>query len=490
MLPVRHVRLLLLFAAAVALEAKPNIVLIVADDLGYAELSCQGARDLPTPNIDSLAENGIRFTNGYVSAPVCCPSRAGLMTGRIQTRFGHELNAIGVQNLDEGIGLPLSERTLADLLKAQGYATGLVGKWHLGAGASRHPMRRGFDEFYGFLNEGHYYVPEPYLGVTTWLRIAKNPEGPGPILRRGRFVFSDHMGNDEPTYDRENPVMRGIAPITETRYLTDALGEEAVDFIDRHRDGPFFLYLAFNAPHSPMQAADAYMQKFAGVDDIHRRIFLAMTANMDAAVGRVLAKLRSLGLEEDTLVFFLSDNGGPTRELTSSNAPLREGKGQVYEGGLRVPFLAQWKARWPKGRVDQRPIVSLDVAPTALAAAEAPLPTDLDGVDLTPYLTGEKNERPHPTLFFRYGSRIAVRHGDWKMVGRYEQGVGLKEPELYNLEADLGESEDLAAREPERLQQLERILADYDAQMVAPLWGPDPRSRSTKTNVPLELLEQ
>jgi arylsulfatase B len=480
----------LLLAASLSLAAKPNIVLIVADDLGYAELSCQGARDLPTPHIDSLAENGVRFTSGYVSAPVCCPSRAGFLTGRYQTRFGHETNAIGVQNLGEDIGLPLSERTLADLLKAQGYATGLVGKWHLGAHASRHPMQRGFDEFYGFLNEGHYYVPKPYLGVTTWLRIADNPEGPGPRLQRGRFIFSDHMGGDEPTYDLENPILRGIAPITEPRYLTEALADEAVSFIERHRDGPFFLYLAFNAPHSPMQAGDTYMERFAHIEDIHRRIFVAMTAQMDDAVGRVLGKLRQAGVEEDTLVFFFSDNGGPTRELTSSNAPLREGKGQVYEGGLRVPFLMQWKARLPQGRVDQRPVISLDVAPTALAAAEAPLPSNLDGVDLTPYLTGEKNERPHETLFFRYATRIALRKDDWKLVGRYEQGEGLQSPELYNLDADLGETADLAKREPDVLADLVRILREYDAQMVPPLWGPDPRSRSTRTNVPLELLEQ
>jgi arylsulfatase B len=239
-----------------------------------------------------------------------------------------------------------------------------------------------------------------------------------------------------------------------------------------------------------MQAADAYMRKYAHVEDVHRRIFLAMTAHMDDSIGRVLAKLRSADLEDDTLVFFFSDNGGPTRELTSSNAPLREGKGQVYEGGLRVPFLIQWKARLPRGKIDQRPIIALDVAPTALAAAEAPLPTNLDGVDLLPYLTGENSQRPHQTLFFRYGSRIALRHGDWKLVGRYEQGAGLKDGELYNLESDLGESTDLATREPDVLIELERILADYDAQMVAPLWGPDPRSRSTRTNVPLELLER
>ncbi|MBI1358317.1 MAG: sulfatase-like hydrolase/transferase [Acidobacteria bacterium] len=481
---------LVALAAVASLAAKPNIVLIVADDLGYAELGCQGAKDLPTPRIDSIAAGGVRFTNGYVTAPVCCPSRAGFLTGRMQTRFGHERNAIGVQNLDAEIGLPLDQATLADLLKPAGYKTALVGKWHLGAHPTRRPHRRGFDEFFGFLNEGHYYVPQPYEGVWTWLRIAKNPYGAWNRLQVGPFVFSDHMGSDEPTYDLENPLRRGDDPVSEPEYLTDALAREAVDFIDRNKRDPFFLYLAFNAPHSPMQAADAYMERFRDIEDIHRRIFVSMVANLDDAVGRVLDKLEAEGLTEDTLIFFLSDNGGPTKELTSSNAPLREGKGQVYEGGLRVPFLAQWKGRWPEGKIDARPASSLDIVPTALAAAGAPLPDGLDGVDLTPWLTGERNENPHDVLFWRYIQRIALRRGDWKVVARYDAERGPHELELYNLAADLGETTDLAAREPERLETLRRLLGEYDAQMVDSLWGADPRSRSTRTNVPLEALRE
>ncbi len=475
---------------AAALSAKPNIVLIVADDLGYSELSCQGAVDLPTPHIDSLAQNGVRFTSGYVSAPVCCPSRAGYLTGRIQTRFGHERNAIGVQNLDESVGLPLDEETLAELLKPAGYKTALVGKWHLGAHPNRRPHRRGFDEFFGFLNEGHYFVPRPYAGVWTWLRIASNPFGPYPRLQTGPFVFSDHMGADEPTYDLENPIRRGDEPLVEPAYLTDALAREAVDFIDRGKDGPFFLYLSFNAPHSPMQAADKYMERFRHIDDIHRRIFVAMVANMDDAVGRVLGKLDEEGLTDDTIIVFFSDNGGPTRELTSSNLPLREGKGQVYEGGLRVPYLVQWKAGWPQGKVDGRPVSALDVVPTALAAAGLTPPENLDGVDLTPYLTGEKNENPHEALFWRYTERIALRRGDWKAVGRYDPDRGPYDLELYNLSADLGETVDLAAREPERLEALRRLMEQQDKEMIPSLWGADPRSRSTRTNVPLEILKE
>jgi arylsulfatase B len=232
------------------------------------------------------------------------------------------------------------------------------------------------------------------------------------------------------------------------------------------------------------------MERFSHIQDIHRRIFVAMVANLDDAIGRVLGKLDGEGLTDDTLIFFLSDNGGPTRELTSSNAPLREGKGQVYEGGLRVPYLAQWKAAWPEGKIDSRAVSALDIVPTALAAAGVSPPDDLDGVDLTPFLTGEVNEDPHEALFWRYTSRIALRRGDWKAVGRYDAERGAHELELYNLAADLGETTDLAAREPERLEAFRRLIEQQDAQMIDPLWGADPRSRSTKTNVPLEILKE
>lgn len=492
---MRALAILLCFACFVCSLAgadKPNIIVVMADDLGYNELSCQGATDLPTPFIDSIAENGVRFTSGYVSAPVCCPSRAGMITGRYQTRIGHELNAIGVQNRDEHVGLPLGERTIADRLKELGYATGLVGKWHLGAHRDRHPLNRGFDEFYGFLHEGRYYLPKPYLGATTWLRIARNPYAPGERLIRGRYVFSDHMGNgmDEPTYDLENPVLRGFDPIVESEYLTDALAREAVDFIDRHADEPFFLFLSFNAPHSPMQAADNYMERFAHIEDLHRRIFVAMVANLDDAVGRVTAKLESEGLYDDALVFFLSDNGGPTRELTSSNRPLREGKGRVYEGGLRVPFLMQWKNRIPAGLIDDRAVIALDILPTALAAAGAAEPAaGLDGVDLTPYLTTKPHETPHQTLFWRYGSRIALRHGDWKAVGRYGSDRGPYDLELYALGNDLAETQDRAQDFPEQVEEMRGLIERYDAEMVPPAWTGDSRSRPTRENIPLvELL--
>ena len=293
-----------------AAERQPNIVLLVADDLGYGELGCQGNAQIPTPHIDSIANDGVRFTNGYVTAAFCSASRAGLMTGRYQTRFGYEFNPIGASNEDPNAGLPVKEQTLADLLQNVGYTTALVGKWHLGGTAKYHPQRRGFDEFFGFLHEGHYFVPSPYSGVTTMLRrkaLPGNSKGRWTSAD-GKTVYSTHMGHNEPDYDADNPLYKAGQPVEEQTYLTDALTREATSFIERSKDRPFFLYLAYNAVHSPLQGADRYMQKFSSIDDIHRRIFAAMLGSLDDSVGSVLDCLQQNGLDQTTLVFFISDN--------------------------------------------------------------------------------------------------------------------------------------------------------------------------------------
>lgn len=452
---------------------RPNIVLLVADDLGYGELGCQGNGEIPTPHIDSIAKHGVRFTAGYVTAPYCSASRAGLMTGRYQTRFGYEFNPIGARNADPGIGLPASETTLAEHLRNAGYATGLIGKWHLGGHAKYHPLRRGFDEFFGFLHEGHFYVPPPYRGVTTMLRRRALPgDGTGRwISGDGKTVLSTHMRSNEPAYDANNPLLRGGQPVTERAYLTDAFTREAVDFIGRHRDRPFFLYLAWNAVHSPLQGADGYMRKFAGIKDVHRRIFAAMLANLDDSVGAVLKKLRDEKLEENTMVIFLSDNGGPTRELTSSNKPLRGGKGDVYEGGIRVPFLMRWKGKLPPGKVDRRSVISLDVYATAAALSGKPAKRPLDGVDLLPFLTGRDKRPPHETLFWRLGRRTALRSGDWKLL-RNPRGRAKSEWELYDLSNDLGESRNLAATNTAKLDELQTEWKRLNGEMKPPSWTP------------------
>jgi arylsulfatase A-like enzyme len=415
---------LLLGLAFCAAADRPNILLILADDLGYGELSCQGNPQIPTPHIDSLATNGIRFTSGYVTAPVCSPSRAGLMTGRYGQRFGYETNPQG-KDVTGNVGLPVAETTLADRMKAAGYATGLFGKWHLGYKPQFHPQRRGFDEFVGFLRAQHDYFKNAGL----------------------------------------DPIMRGRERVKDFDYTTDLFAQETAAFIGKHRTEPWFAYLSFNAVHIPLQASEKHTQRFAAIADAKRRTFAGMVSAMDDAVGVVLAQLRELKIDDNTLIVFFSDNGGPTGVTTSRNDPLRGQKGDVLEGGIRVPFILQWKGRLPAGQVDDRPIISLDILPTALAAAGAPVDASLEGVNLLPYLTGGNAEAPHAALFWRYGKKRAVRLGDWKLT---DQGDGAK---LYNLAADIGEKDDLAAKEPGRLKELAAAYEQWNAKNAGAAHG-------------------
>ena len=416
--------------------ARPNIILIVADDLGYGELGCYGGKEIPTPNLDTLARNGVRFTSGYVSCPVCSPTRAGLITGRYQQRFGHEFNP-GAAVLREGVefGLPLSEVTLAERLQAAGYATGMVGKWHLGPGEKYHPLRRGFQEYFGFLGGAH-----PYLPAAT---AAKKKAA------------------------QRQDVFRGFDPVRETEYLTDAFTREAVAYVKAHKDRPFFLYLTYNAVHSPLQAIEKYSSRFAGINDARRRTFAAMLSALDDGVGAVLGALREAAIEEKTLVFFISDNGGPTPLTTSGNGPFRGYKAQALEGGIRVPFLVQWKGRLPAGKTYDASVISLDIVPTALAAAGVSLAADakIDGVDLLPHLTGKTEKPPHEALFWRFGQWSAIRKGPWKLLK--ERGAW----RLFDLSSDLGEAKDLAAEKKDLVAEMKGELERWEAQLAEPLWG-------------------
>ncbi len=405
-------------------KQKPNIVVIVADDLGYADLGIQGSADIVTPNIDSIARGGIRFTNGYVTAPVCAPSRAGFLTGRYQQRFGLELLP------DEGdrtFGLSVAEMTMANRLKPLGYTTGAIGKWHLGTQSQFAPQQRGFDEFFGFLIGMHSY--------TVW---------------------------NQPN----NPILRGTQSVTETTYLTDALSREAVDFVQRNQSQPFYLHLAYNAPHDPMQATNEYLARFPNITDTNRRTFAAMMAAMDDGVGNVLAKLRELKLEENTLVIFFSDNGGIPRVNTSKNDPFSGQKDQLLEGGIRIPFMMQWKGYLSAGVVNSAPMISLDVFPTAVSAAMGKNFSDpaLDGVNLIPFLSGVETARPHETLYWRSGvTQYALRAGDWKLL------FFQNSTRLYNLATDPSESANLASSNPTKLSELKAIYDQWNAQLpVAP----------------------
>lgn len=398
------------------------------------------------------------------------------MSGRYQARFGYDDNPTGARNELPNAGLPSNIKTVAERLQNAGYATALIGKWHLGGAAKFHPLRRGFDEFFGFTHEGHYFVPPPYRGVTTMLRRKALPfeaSDAAGIRQRwtsadGRTILTTHMGYSEPDYDANNPIVRQSQPVNEQAYLTDALTREAVDFIERHQERPFFLYLAFNAVHSPLQGADKYMQRFAHIEDVHRRIFAAMLSNMDDAVGEVMAKLRTAGLAENTLVFFLSDNGGPTRELTSSNLPLRGEKGRLYEGGVRVPFLCQWPNAFPSGQTIDKPVISLDIAATLLEVAKAAPDSKADGMSLVAALSGKSGELPFDReLFWRMRGKRALRSGDWKVV-QHPRSSGSRW-ELFNLADDLKEEHDLSAEFPEKLKLLVKRWEAMNAEMAEPV---------------------
>jgi arylsulfatase A-like enzyme len=431
------------FAATPPLAAEavqPNVLILFADDLGYADLGIQGAKDIPTPHIDSIGKNGVRCTSGYVSSPMCSPSRAGLLTGRSQSRFGHDINWEPEWPVDpnDRRGLPLREKTIADHLKAAGYHTGIVGKWHLGEAAPFHPHKRGFNEFFGFISGGHNY-------------------------------FTAHY-RETPPLNHYNTVLErdGVPQPAKPGYLTTVLGEESAAFIRRNKQKPWLLYAAFNAPHTPLQATPELLERVKHIGDGERRTYAAMIVGLDDAVGHILRQLREADLEENTLIFFLSDNGGTTENNTSSNLPLRGRKGQMWEGGIRVPFLAQWKAVLPAGKTYDRPVSSMDILPTALAAAGGSSIADqpLDGVDLLPFLIGKKSGDPHEMLFWRIAERDiwAVRAGDYKLI---KQG---SETNLYDLSKDPREARDLGGRLPEVRDRLQKAFTDWQATLSAPLW--------------------
>jgi arylsulfatase A-like enzyme len=426
---------------------QPNIVVILADDLGYGDICGYSCVGLATPHIDSLGENGIRFTDGHVTAPVCSPSRAGFITGRYQQRFGHEFNAGAAQRaVQMGLGLPTTETTLADALRGAGYATGMVGKSHLGAIPKFHPMKRGFDEFFGFLHGGNLYM-EP----------ADKPGMHNAVTQRESF---------RTMRAKNNPILRGTTEVKEEEYLTDAFTREAVDFIERHSEKPFFLYLAYNAPHTPLSVTDEYYQRFPDIADEKKRIFAAMVSSVDDGVGRILATLKENELWEDTLVVFFSDNGCALYTEACFNDPLLGGKLMLFEGGQRVPFLMQYPRLLPKGVDYEHAVSALDIYPTALKLAGGTVPEDRDGVDLVPYLTGAPQTTPDRALFWRNGTNSAVRKGPWKLVNLGEGRHVL----LYNVIEDIGETIDLAEKHPDKVKELSKLLSDWQSELVEPLW--------------------
>ena len=423
----------------------PNVVIILADDLGYGDLACYGNKTVPTPHIDSLARNGILCTDGYVTAAVCSPSRAGLLTGRYQQRFGLEFNGL-MEPTNEQLekGLPLTETTLTDHVKKQGYVTGMIGKWHLGLAPKFHPMERGFDEFFGFRWGGTLYIDPSDADVRHV------PADPNRSPWKARWEL--------------DPMMRNKQAIEEKDYLTDAFAREAVAFIDKHQKRPFFLYLPFNAVHSPFQTTRKYYDRFASIEDEKLRIHAAMTSALDDAVGAILTKLRDAKLEKITVVFFLSDNGGATYTGAGSNGPLRLGKVSYFEGGIRVPFLVKWPDQLPAGKTYSQPVSSLDILPTVLAAI-GEVPKGSDGVNLLPFLSGKNVDAPHHFLCWRAGPISAIRKGNWKLMKAADKAVW-----LFDLANDIGEKNNVAKQNPKIVEELLRLLTEWDKHLKAPLW--------------------
>lgn len=412
--------LALLFALCPLLSAHsmPNIVIFYLDDMGWAQPGAYGGKLAPTPNMDRLATDGVRFTNGYSSGCVCSPGRVGLMTGRYQARTGHDANPTR-----EGRELLLSEKTMAQHLKPAGYTAGIVGKWHLGDTAPEFmPLARGFDFAMGTVGN---------LG-----------EGKGPSFYRGNELIKELEG----------------APVTSPVYAKEACG-----FIDANKDKPFFLYLSFNAVHSPIVASPPWLEKFKHLDK-RQQAYAALIGEADEAIGTVMTRLRDLKLEENTLIFCISDNGGANALAEQSG--LRGSKWFVWEGGIRVTWMAQWKGTIPDNRVVNDPVIQLDVLPTALAACEQTSSVELDGVNLLPLLKGETDKLAPRELYFRFGVQHAVRQGDWKLVKASKDMA----PMLVNLTTDPGEQRDLSAENPAKKAELTALFDKWNASMQPPRW--------------------
>ncbi|MGE3780335.1 MAG: sulfatase-like hydrolase/transferase [Pirellulaceae bacterium] len=437
---------------------RPNILVIVADDLGYADLGAYRGAEVATPHLDALAASGIRCTSAYVTAPYCSPSRAGLLTGISATRFGHEFNPhVGEEAT---LGLPLNQRTLADELGGAGYATALMGKWHLGFSSAHHPLSRGFHSFVGFLVGGHNFL----------LHADAAPR------------FGSAHSHDMIYRDRELQRLDG--------YTTDLFTDEAIRFMDaRGAEQPWFVCLTYNAVHTPLEMRSEHLTRIpASVSDPARRGYLSLLLGLDDAIGRLIEHLRSTGKLNNTLVFFFSDNGGSGHKPflaynTGRNAPLRGDKGQTLEGGIRVPFLIAWPGVVPPGGVFHDPVWTLDVLATACAAAGTKPRASVEGVNLLPYLTGAATVPADRQLAWRFGPQRAIRQGDWKLVDwRDFESKQQSGWQLYNLATDVGEQHDLASLHPDRVQQLRKAWDEWNAKNVEPLW------RGSPTEDPLSIV--
>lgn len=432
--------LIILYATVVNAQVKkPNVIVIISDDAGYVDFGCYGGKQIPTPNIDAIAKEGIRFTDAYVSASVCAPSRAGILTGRYQQRFGFEHNtsnilAPGYKITD--VGMDPSEQTIGNEMQANGYKTIAIGKWHQGDEAKHFPLKRGFDEFYGFTG-GH----------------------------RDFFAYKGKRTNDHALYD--NNV---IVPENEITYLTDMLTDKATSFIETNKNQPFFMYLSYNAVHTPMNAKKDLMARYANIADTSRRAYAAMMTSLDDGVGKVMATLKANKLDQNTLIIFMNDNGGATVN-SSDNGPLRGMKGSKWEGGIRVAMMMKWPAHLAANKTDNRVVSALDILPTAIAAGNGKQKgtKKLDGVSLLPYLSAGNKNKPHDALYWRRGVAAAMRMGNWKLI-RVKESPTVQHALLFDLSKDLSETKDLSAKYPAKVKEMLSKLTQWEKGLDQPHW--------------------
>jgi arylsulfatase A-like enzyme len=464
---------------------RPNIVLIIADDLGYSDLRSYGNVAIHTPSIDSLGSGGTRFTQAYVTSPICSPSRMGLMTGRYQNRFGGEYMPydkfgpgflsnmrkhyifdreefpglktlkphFGLNRSKYETGMDLREITLAQLLKTQNYTTGLVGKWNLGDDPGNHPYERGFDYCYYFDGALTRYVDDP---VDTSRYINKHLP----------WAFSE-LAAWTPRA-AATAIREGRNEVKDTGYLTFSIARKGMQFIEENRDHPFFLTLTFNAPHDPFQVPKSYFDKIQQVNDSVKRVYYGMIEALDDAVGNIVEKLKELHLDDNTMILFISDNGGATYTRATDNAPLRGGKCTHFEGGLMVPFFIKYPSAIKSSQVFKNPVSSLDIFATVAGVANAPLPTDrlYDGVNLVPFLM-KGDGYPHSVFYWRSGYSKAICKENWKLYINEKS----KKKFLFNLEADIAEKNDLSARMPQKVDELMHDLDTWEkTQTVKPAW--------------------
>ena len=413
---------------------KPNFVLIVADDLGFADLGFNGSTQIKTPNIDQLARTGIQFSEGYVSSPVCSPSRAGLLTGINQVSFGHDNNIGGNQpGFDpQYMGLPISEKTIANYLSDLGYTNGLVGKWHLGYESQFYPLNRGFDEFWGYRGGGHDY-------------FISSPDGEG----------------------YKSPIECNFKTPEPLTYITDDVGKECVEFINRHKDQPFFLFASFNAPHTPMQATENDLELYTHIADLKRRTYAAMVHRLDVNVGKIVEAIEKQGLKENTLIIFISDNGGPVDSNASINAPYNGQKGILLEGGIHVPYIFNWPQTLPAGTTYKDVVSSLDITPTLfeLAGGKNTSEDQFDGINLMPYISGQITSFPHRDLKWRFTISAAIRDGDWKLIRLPD-----RLPLLFHLPSDISEQSNVAMEHIEKTEELLKKLGNWDVELPHPVF--------------------